>query len=98
MGANQSADRGQSVGCHLNNVKRERLRTTFYPTKEYQTAGRSVIYVVALRSGLSAFPSDSNRVRLPVYIVGSRTLSGLTAERPFAGQPLGSACSRRVLA
>ena len=88
---------GQSVGCHLNNAKREHLRTMPFPTKEYRTAARSMIYVAASCSGLSVFPSDSNGVRLPVSVGGSRTLSGLTAERPFAGQPLGRRCSIEVL-
>jgi hypothetical protein len=93
----QPATRGQSVGCHLDNVKRERLRTMSFPTKEISNRARRMAYVAASRSSLSAFPSDSSRVRLPVHVGDSRTFSGLTAERPFAGQPLGRACSREVL-
>jgi hypothetical protein len=43
----------------------------------------------------SAFPSDIYRVRLLITSEGFRTLLGVTAERPFAGQPLGKSVFSR---
>jgi hypothetical protein len=88
--------RGQSVGCQLNNAKRTFANSAVLDfdnvnrrTRHAATANQ----VAALRLGLSAFPSDINRVRLLITFGGCRTLLGAAGERPVAGQPLSRANS-----
>jgi hypothetical protein len=63
--------RGQSVGCHLNNAKRERLRTSLSSARKRQSPnatcrapGLPLNRAVALRHSPSGYPSDIKCVRL----------------------------------
>jgi hypothetical protein len=73
------------------------LRTPLSLTSRTSTVEATANQIAATRSGLSASPSDIKRVRLFIIFGGCRTLLGLAGKRPFAGQPLAQACSRKVL-
>jgi hypothetical protein len=44
--------RGQSVGCHLNNAKREHLRTPLYPARDHPSWNRRAAPLVLFRARL----------------------------------------------